>query len=209
MNLMSQQVKTLVDWSVATRPLPGQVVSGDIHLVKEFNGSVLVAVIDGVGHGAAARFAAQLAAETLERYSEEPVVRLMKLCHEALTLTRGAAITLATIHAAENKLHWLSVGNVDARLVRARPMAEPPSEGVVMRQGLIGCRLPALHSSDVDLEVGDVLVLVTDGIDPEFVRSVTPRQKSKQIVERVMREHFKGTDDALVLAVRYLGGDYE
>ena len=209
MNLMPQAVKTLVDWSVATKPLAGQAVSGDVHLVKEFDGGVLIAVIDGVGHGAAAMFAAQLAAEILERHAEQPLVRLMELCHEALTLTRGAAVTLATIQASDNKLHWLSVGNVEARLVRAAPTADPASEGVVMRQGLVGGRLPALHAAEIELELGDVLVVVTDGIHPDFVRSVAPRQKPKQIVQRVMQEHFKATDDALVLAIRYLGGDHE
>jgi hypothetical protein len=78
-----------------------------------------------------------------------------------------------------------------------------------MRQGLVGCRLPALRVAEIDLQLGDVLVVATDGIRPDFVRSVAPRQKPKQIAQRVMQEHFRATDDALVLAVRYLGGDHE
>src|SRR5216684_973838 len=49
----------LIEWGVATLALPGEAQSGDRHLVKPVGSSVLVAVVDGLGHGAEAATAAQ------------------------------------------------------------------------------------------------------------------------------------------------------
>jgi len=52
----------LIEWGVATLALPGETQSGDRHLVKPVGSTVLVAVVDGLGHGAEAATAAQAAA---------------------------------------------------------------------------------------------------------------------------------------------------
>ena len=51
--------RALIQWSVAARTMPGQCVSGDLHLVKRWEHHLLLAVIDGVGHGGEAAAAAQ------------------------------------------------------------------------------------------------------------------------------------------------------
>src|SRR5215472_796354 len=73
--LLSRQVFA---WGVATRALPGQTVSGDLHLVKEFRDGALLAVVDGIGHGAEATAAAGLAVRILEAHAEEPPVTLIR-----------------------------------------------------------------------------------------------------------------------------------
>ena len=45
-----------------------------------------------------------------------------------------------------------------------------------------------------------------DGIGSGFTRGAEPRATPQQIAERILAEHGKGTDDALVLVARYLGG---
>lgn len=52
-----------IEWSVAARPMAGQTVSGDRHVVQFFEQGVLLAVIDGVGHGNEAHAVAEIAAE--------------------------------------------------------------------------------------------------------------------------------------------------
>jgi hypothetical protein len=53
-----------IEWDVAMRALAGQVVSGDQYLGKPFVNGVLVAVIDGLGHGEDAAAAANLASRS-------------------------------------------------------------------------------------------------------------------------------------------------
>src|SRR6266446_6982819 len=87
---------SLIAWGVASRPLPGEIVCGDLHLIKPTRGGVLLAVVDGLGHGDAARAAAKTAVAVLESHAEEPLSALVNRGHEALTKTRGVVMTLAT-----------------------------------------------------------------------------------------------------------------
>ena len=52
---------------------------------------------------------------------------------------------------------------------------------------------------------GDTLILSTDGIRSGFAASVTSAEAPQVIADRVLAGYAKGTDDALVLVVRYLG----
>jgi hypothetical protein len=161
-----------------------------------------------VGHGNSATAAAQTAVAVLRARPQESVIWLMKRCHEALTQTRGAVMTLASLSAIEHTITWLGVGNVEGRLLRAEPDASHPSECTLLRGGLIGLHLPALHASVVPVAPGDLLVLATDGIRAEFDRSIDVRKTPEAIADTVLQENFKGTDDGLVLVARYRQTDY-
>ena len=52
---------------------------------------------------------------------------------------------------------------------------------------------------------GDVLVLATDGIQAVFADSLDISGSAQAITERILAAHRRPTDDALVVAVRYLG----
>jgi len=195
----------LVAWGVAARPLPGQAVSGDLHLVKSFSSGVLIAVLDGIGHGAEAAAAAWIGAAVLENHAGEPPVSLVKHCHTALAKTRGVVLTLASVDPLAGTLAWLGVGSVEARLLRADPQARS-GERVVLRGGVVGYQLPELRVNTLFISAGDLLVFATDGVDPGLAQDWWAKNDSpEQIANRIMERHFKGTDDALVLVVRYLG----
>ena len=200
---------SLLDWSVAARPMSGQSVSGDLHLIKPFDHSVLVAVIDGVGHGREAAAAARTTAEILDSHAGEPVISLVKRCHEALTQTRGVVLTLANLDAVENTMTWLGVGNVEGWLLRADASASHPRESVLLRGGLVGYQLPALHASVIPVAAGDLLILATDGIHTAFEEGINASETPGQIADRILSGHFKGNDDALVLVARYRGVKHE
>src|ERR1043166_2247497 len=94
--------RDLIDWGVASRPLAGQDVSGDLHLVKPHDRGVLLAVVDGVGHGDEATAAAQAAVLTLETSTDRSIIALVKRCHEALLRTRGVVMTVAFLNPLED-----------------------------------------------------------------------------------------------------------
>jgi len=60
----------MVEWAVGARALEGEPVSGDLHVVTPFPGGVLVAVMDGLGHGTEAAAAAEAAAEILRDHAQ-------------------------------------------------------------------------------------------------------------------------------------------
>jgi len=197
--------RPLVDWSVASRPIAGQTVSGDLHLVKPCGPGVLLAAIDGVGHGDEATAAARVAANILERDAGKSVITLVKECHEALLNTRGVVMTLAMLNAVDDTVTWLGVGNVEGRLLRADASAVPPSEHVLLRGGMIGYQLPALHASVFPVSPGDLLIFATDGLHSGFSSAINHIEPPKLMAARILVQYFKGTDDALVLVARYLG----
>src|SRR3989442_13887102 len=101
----------LIEWGVATLALPGEAQSGDLHLVKPVGSAVLVAVVDGLGHGAEAATAAQAAVAALERHATESPVPLIQRCHRALQGTRGRGRSVAGVPRPQRPATWARGGN--------------------------------------------------------------------------------------------------
>ncbi len=200
----------LIEQGVAVRAIPGERVCGDGQLVKYFEGGVLLAVVDGLGHGAAAAAAADIALATLDRHADEEPGALLRRCHQALHGSRGVAMSLASIDSRAGLLAWLGVGNVDSLLLRCA-LTPPKAERLLTRGGVVGFQLPPLHRRSLPVAEGDLLVFATDGIRSDFAAALPPadpssrRQNVQVIANRIMEGFAKGTDDALVLVARYLG----
>ena len=204
--LRTPAVPGLLEWGVATRALDGQPESGDLHLVKTTPQGALVAVVDALGHGAEAARVALTAIATLERGAGEPVVALLERCDRALRLTRGAVVSLAGFDEGAGTMTWVGVGNVEGVFLKADPNAQPARESMLLRGGVVGYRLPSLMSSVRRVETGDLIVLATDGVRTDFSQYVVPGAPVQALADRLLKLCAKGTDDALVLVVRYRGG---
>jgi serine phosphatase RsbU (regulator of sigma subunit) len=196
----------LIDWGVAWRALPGQQVCGDVHLIKPVPSGVLLAVVDGLGHGAEAAAVAVIALGVLDRHAGEPLSAIFRHCHDALLRTRGAVMTLAWLEADERRLTWLGVGNVEAVLLRAGRDPQIPVARAVLRSGIVGYRLPALQAGTIPVEPEDLLVFATDGVRAGFNEALPKGVPPQHLASKVMDNYFRGTDDALVLVAKYLGG---
>lgn len=192
-----------IDWAVAARPLAGQRVSGDLHVVEPFSDGVLVAVIDALGHGDDAAASSALAAGTLRRHVHEDVPTLFRLCHERLRAARGAVMSVALFKTRDDTVTWCGVGNVEGCLLR-------PGEGgirqaLLVRSGVIGLHVPNLRPSTLPIGRGDRLVMVTDGIAPGFIEGCRSHDTPRQMAEDILARCGKATDDALVLVAEYKG----
>jgi phosphoserine phosphatase RsbX len=194
-----------IEWGVATRALPGEAESGDRHLVRRLPHGVLVAVVDGLGHGPEAAAAARIAIDLLARHAGEGLLSLVSHCHRGLLSTRGVVMSLAEFHVPDGTMTWMGVGNVEGMLLRADPRAAPRSEAALLRGGVVGYQLPALSALLVPVTRGDTLIFATDGIESQFARSVIPSDPPQQIADGILAAHAKASDDALALVVRYLG----
>jgi phosphoserine phosphatase RsbX len=193
-----------VEWSVATRCRRGEATSGDLAVVSVLPGSALVAAIDGLGHGTEAARAAGSAGEVLRASPSTDLVPLVRRCHTALRGTRGAAISLAVISAAESCMTWLGVGNVEGRVLSREPSRRIKAS-LALGRGVLGHELPAVRIATLKVRPGDVLILATDGVDAGFADSLDISGSTRAITERILADHWKPADDALVVAVRYLG----
>lgn len=198
-------VPPIIEYGVATYAIPGEEQSGDRHLVLHRAGSVLLAAIDGLGHGLEAAFAAESAVSILENSPpEESVISLVQRCHEGLRATRGVVMSLATIDATQGLMTWIAVGNVQGVMLRRQSVHASMPYELLLRAGVVGERLPPLQAAVLPISRGDTLVFVTDGIHSDFVLNLSSREAPQKSADRILADHRRGNDDALVLVTRYL-----
>ncbi|MGH7206638.1 MAG: SpoIIE family protein phosphatase [Nitrospiraceae bacterium] len=194
----------LIEWGVASLTMPGQSQSGDRHLVQPYTNGVLVAVVDGLGHGERAAAAADLAVTTLSKHAHESAIALYKRCHDDLRETRGVVMSLASFNELDGTLTWMGIGNVEGLVLRAEGSPHSRHEYLLLRSGVVGSQLPSLSASIMPMMQGDTLIFVTDGIRSGFAKGLSTGDPPQRMANRILAEYSKGSDDALVLVARYL-----
>jgi hypothetical protein len=195
----------LLEYGVAQFVLPGQIESGDRHLVRCNEKGVLIAAIDGLGHGEEAANAAKAAASILQASVDEPIISLVESCHEKLRPTRGVVLSLAAVETSHGMMTWLGVGNVQGVLLRAGAKKRHAQECLLLRGGVVGSQLPVLQAAVLPVARGDTLVFVTDGIRGEFMENLSVLENPQRAANRILDSYRTGNDDALVLVVRLIG----
>jgi hypothetical protein len=185
----------------------GEEVSGDHWVAVEGRGgSVVFAVIDGLGHGPPAAQAASLAAEVLRDNASEPLDAMLLLCHQALVATRGAAVTVATIETRGEALRWLGVGNVAGTLIRPTVGRAIVAGSPLLRGGIVGYQLPTLVVPEViATQLGDLLIMATDGVSGDVADEVHLGHRAEQLAIDLLRRWATEADDATILVARHRG----
>lgn len=195
----------LIEYGVATQAMPGQTALGDAYVAQPVPEGMLVAVMDGLGHGEEAATAARIATAALESCPPQSVVSMLRHCHERLLGTRGVVMSLALLNETDGTLTWVGVGNVEGWLLRGDATAIPTQESLLLRGGVLGSQLPPPYASIIPLMKGDTLIFATDGIRNGFPQEVNLSDPPQKIADAILAKHNKKTDDALVLVVRYRG----
>jgi negative regulator of sigma-B (phosphoserine phosphatase) len=181
--------------------MEGEERSGDVAVFCATAAGGLVGVIDGLGHGPDAADAAEACASVVCDNPQAPPQELLELCHAALLDSRGAVMTVAWFDLERRALSWTGVGNVDARLVRAGP--DPREEVALVFGGVLGYRLPKIRPATMELSRGDMLVMITDGIESAISPALEGGGGAQALADRIFAMHGRGTDDALAAVVRY------
>ena len=146
-----------------------------------------------------------MAIAVLRDHAHEPPEALFQRCHRRLIGSRGVVMSLASVDVADGRLTWLGVGNVEGILLRAD--VSQRREAILLRGGIVGYRLPALHPTTISLARGDVLLLATDGLRSAFARDIQPGRSAAEMADELLARYLRGNDDALILVARYLGAE--
>jgi negative regulator of sigma-B (phosphoserine phosphatase) len=192
----------VVDCGVANFVLPEQEECGDRHLISCHKDGVLIAAIDGIGHGREAANAAKVAISVLKERAGDPITALVERCHQRLRKTRGVVLSLASIHVSDGKMAWLGVGNVQGVLARGDSRQNKAQESLLLRAGVVGSQLPMLLATVLRIAPGDTLYFATDGVRSAFAETLTALENPQKGAERILRQFQSGKDDALVLVAR-------
>jgi serine phosphatase RsbU (regulator of sigma subunit) len=201
---------------LAARPKPGETECGDRVVVVESDASVLVAVVDGLGHGPEAALAAKAAEAFVRANATLPLPELFNGCHRALAGTRGVAMAVLRIDVARSTLTHSAVGNVELHALSREPVR------AISEPGIVGSRFRRPRESSYPLSPGDLFVLFSDGVSSRLdlepykamtTRAVTPALgdfsayrrvlSAQDIAKAVIRDHGKAHDDASCAVVAY------
>lgn len=192
------------EWAVASTAIDGE--SGDLHCVLPGSECSIVGAIDGLGHGPEAAVAARECAAIVRAHSGAELDELVRRCHDGLRGTRGVALTLGRIDTRKELLSWVAIGNVEGLVLRRGLVRGPTLDAVLQRGGVVGYRLPGIKVSDVALEPNDLIVFATDGIKSGFATTIHLGLGVQELADQICSRFARGSDDALALVVRYLGG---
>lgn len=196
--------RSLLDVAVANWTHAGEGECGDLHLVEPTPDGMLVAVVDGVGHGAEAARVAHMAISILKRHASEPVSELIKLCHEGLRTTRGAVAALGSFHARSHTLTWTGVGNVEGKLFTQGAPSGPLT--LLSASGTLGHGDGIeVHPFKISIDVGDTLILASDGVRSDFYLGLDMGQSPRELADRILSRSVMHKDDAMILVARYKG----
>lgn len=184
-------------WS---RPHPGEELSGDAYFMRRRGPQMLLAVIDGLGHGQGAKEAADAAVDQLDDWTGEPLNELLLALHDALRATRGAVAGVAVVDQGAGRFSYAGVGNILIRVYNAPEHASP-----VSANGTLGARLGQLRVWSYDWSPAATLVMASDGLSASWDISSYPGllERSPQLLAGVlMRDYGRHADDATVLVAR-------
>lgn len=196
--------RPIIEWGWAGAGLEAQ--SGDLHAVVPFPGGVLIALLDGLGHGPEAAAASSAALPALHNHAADPLPLLVQRCHHALRGTRGVVMSLVAFRTHDSSMTWMGIGNVDGVLFRRKTTPECADEAIEARGGVVGHQLPPLSAKTLRVSPGDTVIMATDGIQSGFRVSWTVEHPAPEIAECILARFAKGTDDAHVVVARYVGG---
>lgn len=199
---------SLLDVAVANWTHSGEGECGDVYLIEPYPDGLLIAVIDGVGHGMEAAKVAQLVTSILRRHAKEPVNELIKQCHAGLRGTRGAVVALASFHARNRCMTWTGVGNVEGKFFAKSAPTTPLT--LLSTSGTLGHgETIEVHPFKVPINIGDTLILATDGVRSDFYLGLDMRQSPRELANRILARSVLRKDDAMIVVARYQGATHE
>jgi Stage II sporulation protein E (SpoIIE) len=186
-----------------SRPLPGFVECGDTFVIelveREPGGALLVAVVDGLGHGNEAGIAAHAAARTVLGHRELPLEQILRHCDQQLHPTRGAAMAVLRLEA-DGRGEFCGVGNIEVQSLAGQPA------GLFCLPGIVGHSVRVLRTMPFTMQSGDIYCLHTDGVssrgDLRGCLPGAPQTVARRIVDAWGRPH----DDATAVVLGYGAG---
>ncbi len=166
--------------------------------------ATLVAVVDGLGHGAAAAAAAKTAVATLRDHAEEPLIPLVNRCHDALRDTNGVVMSLACVPIGRPDVDL--AGRGQRRMSPAPRRRHGPAGSVSACCPAAGWSATRSHHCEPRLSP---LHRTTCCSSPPtastatFTERLNVNDPPQQIADDIMSHYGKETDDALVLVARF------
>ena len=181
------------------RPYMGEHVSGDGAVMVPHGNRILLAMIDGLGHGPAAHEVATMTQKHLAQARPDDLAILLSELHQVLQGSIGAAVGMGFFDMENGRFDYLGIGNTTVRAFGSQ------EKRLISVDGIVGeiWRVPTPQT--LTLRRGDLLLMYSDGVSDRFDLTDYPKLKTfgaaavaRAVVDRFGKDH----DDATCLAVR-------
>lgn len=186
--------------AIEKRPYQNSAYCGDACACWESERKTTLLVVDGLGHGKEAEFAARTAVEYVGQHADEPIPEIFAGCDTALRPTRGTAMGLAVIDKEKKTIAYAGIGNTRALVMG------PSTVRFSSNYGIMGTGFRKLNPETLPLETGSLIVLFTDGIDEMidlFEYSSDVIRSPSALAVKIIKDRGRDTDDAAVMVYKY------
>jgi serine/threonine protein phosphatase PrpC len=184
----------------AQRPAETELVCGDACAAIAVARGVLICVADGLGHGPAAREAADAACAHVRAQADAPLEVLLRGVDRALVGSRGAAVSLLGIYPAERRVVFAGVGNVELHALARAHIASPTTPGILGR----GSR--SFRAWEHPLGDDDLFVLASDGLSNRFDLRSLAHLAPQAIADTLVANYHQRRDDVSCVVARMTTG---
>jgi hypothetical protein len=179
-----------------SRPYKGLSICGDSFVVERRNGTVLAAVVDGLGHGYESSVAAGRAVEIIREHAHLSVEAILRHCHRELRVTRGAAMGLLKVDEG-GAGEFCGIGNIEVQALHGR------SPSVFCLAGIVGHNVRVSKVMSVAMSSGDIYCLTSDGVSSRGnLKSCLPGPP-ETVARRIVESWGKDHDDATALVLGF------
>lgn len=185
---------------VVSEPMQGEEECGDGWGFRRFADSVVLMIVDGLGHGVLAADAAREGEQVLAKAQNDSPLEILQDVHGALRKTRGAAVAVARINEAKGLVSFAGVGNISASIV-----SPGLSRSLASHNGTVGHHMPRVQEFTYPWNAGSVLIMHSDGLTSRWDLDRYPGIWSKHpsvIAALLHRDFCRGRDDVTVIAVK-------
>lgn len=185
---------------VVCLPMGTERACGDAWAIEGSRDRALVVLADGLGHGFDAARAADVAIRTAMEGRRRTPAQIIVAAHEAMRSTRGAALAVVDIDAAEQRLTFAGIGNISAAIVSPDGTASLASHN-----GIVGHEMRSVHEFVHPWTAASCLIMHSDGIRARWQLGAYPGlavHHPAVVAGTLFRDFSRGRDDATVMAFR-------
>jgi anti-sigma regulatory factor (Ser/Thr protein kinase) len=194
------QYLNALEVGVVSVPIKGEELCGDGWSVKRAGDSMLLMVVDGLGHGILASEAAREAERVFIESRTNTPTSILQDSHDALKKTRGAAMAIVSLHLENQLISFAGVGNIGASIV-----TPATSRGMASHNGTVGHQLHRIQEFTFPWTANSVLVMHSDGLKTAWDLKRYPGIWSKHpglIAGMLYRDFYRDRDDVTILIAK-------
>lgn len=179
-----------------SRPYKGLSICGDSFVIERRAGTVLAAVVDGLGHGYESSVAAVRAVEVIRGHADLSVEAILRRCHQELRVTRGAAVGLLKIEDG-GEGEFCGIGNIEVQALHGQ------SPSVFCLAGIVGHNVRTSKVMRVAMQPGDIYCLTSDGVSSRGNFKTCLPGLPETVARRIVEHWGKDHDDATAVVVGF------